>query len=125
MASISRREFMREAATASAALALTGTGCLSSGNTIGRKHPNLVFVFPDQMRGQALGFLKEEPVITPDLDRFAGESLVLPQAVSNYPVCSPYRAMLMTGKFPHANKVLTNCTSDSAPFNYQLQKSDR
>jgi arylsulfatase A-like enzyme len=116
---------MREAATVSAALALSGTGCLTPDNTIGRNRPNLVFVFPDQMRGQTLGFLKEEPVITPDLDRFADESLVLPQAASNYPVCSPYRAMLMTGKFSHANKVLENCTSASAPFNCQLQKSDR
>ena len=39
--------------------------------------PNLLFVFPDQMRGQALGFLKEDPVLTPSLDRFAAESLVL------------------------------------------------
>jgi len=39
------------------------------GNDSGR--PNLVFVFPDQMRGQAMGFMGEEPVITPRLDKFA------------------------------------------------------
>lgn len=50
-------------------------------------HPNLVFVFPDQMRGSALGFLNEEPVRTPHLDQLASESLVLTQAASNYPVC--------------------------------------
>ena len=87
--------------------------------------PNLLFVFADQFRGQALEFLKEDPVITPNLDRFAAESLVLPQAASNYPVCSPYRAMLMTGKFPHANKVLSNCTSQTAPHGCELQESDR
>ncbi len=86
--------------------------------------PNLVIVFPDQMRGQALGFLNEDPVHTPNLDRFAAESLVFPQAVSNYPVCSPYRAMLMTGKYSHANKVISNCTSNSEPFGSELQKSD-
>ena len=87
--------------------------------------PNLVFVFADQMRGQALGFGKEDPVITPQLDRFAAEALVLPQAVSNYPVCSPYRAMLMTGKWPHANKVLSNCNSKTTPHSCELQKADR
>jgi len=87
--------------------------------------PNLVYVFADQMRGQALGFLKEDPVITPQLDRFAGEALVLPQAASNYPVCSPYRAMLMTGKWSHANKVLSNCNSRTTPFGNELQKTDR
>jgi len=70
--------------------------------------PNMVFVFPDQMRAHAMGFMNEDPVITPTLDRFAAESLVLNSAVSNYPVCSPYRAMLMTGKWSHANGVLCN-----------------
>lgn len=92
---------------------------------INKKHPNLVIVFPDQMRGQALGFLKEDPVVTPHLDRFAEESLVLPQAVSNYPVCSPFRAMLMTGKYPHTNGVIGNCTSRSEPYGVELKESDR
>jgi len=90
-----------------------------------QKHPNLVLVFPDQMRGQALGFLGEDPVVTPHLDRFAQESLVLPQAVSNYPVCSPFRAMLMTGTYPHTNKVLSNCTSRTEPVGCELQRTDR
>ena len=89
------------------------------------EHPNLVFVFPDQMRAHALGFLNEDPVLTPNLDRFAGESIVFSHAVSNYPVCSPYRAMLMTGKYPHSNGVLSNCNSESAPFGYELRKTER
>ncbi len=65
------------------------------------------------MRGQALGFLNEDPVVTPHLDRLAKESLVLPNAVSNYPLCSPFRAMFMTGKYPHANRVTSNCNSET------------
>jgi len=87
--------------------------------------PNLLFVFPDQMRGQAMGFLGEEPIRTPHLDRFASEGLVLDNASATYPVCSPYRAMLMTGKYPHANKVISNCTSGTAPFGVELQAADR
>ena len=88
-------------------------------------HPNLLFIFPDQMRGQAMGFLNEEPVQTPKLDQFASQGLVLNNASATYPVCSPFRAMLMTGKYPHANKVIGNCTSKTAPLNVQLQESDR
>ena len=88
------------------------------------KRPNLIIVFPDQMRAHQLGFLGEEPVITPHLDNFAKESLVLHQTVSNYPVCSPFRAMLMTGKYPHSNKVISNCTSKTEPYNCELQESD-
>jgi len=40
----------------------------------GMKHPNLLFVFPDQMRGQAMGFeriyqLRLEVSATPELSR--------------------------------------------------------
>ncbi len=89
------------------------------------RHPNLVIVMPDQMRGQALGFMNEDPVITPNLDRLAHQGLVLTEAVVNYPVCSPMRAMFMTGQYPHANGVLSNCNSLSAPHGYELRQSAR
>ncbi len=68
-------------------------------------------MFPDQFRRQAIGYMNEDPVITPCLDRFASESMVLTDAVSSYPVCSPFRAQLFTGKFPVSNGVTTNCNS--------------
>lgn len=80
-------------------------------NTTSKKKPNLLYVFPDQWRGQALGFLKQEPVITPHVDAFAAESLVLTDAVSNYPVCVPYRGMLMSGQYPITSGVVKNNTS--------------
>jgi arylsulfatase A-like enzyme len=121
-----RRDFLKTAGISAATM--TVGGCMNQADLFGKtsnRPPNIVFVFPDQMRGQAMGFLKEEPVLTPHLDRFAAESLVLPQTVSNYPVCSPFRAMLMTGKYPHANKVTTNCNTDSEPFDCELQETDR
>ena len=90
-----------------------------------KRPPNLVFVFPDQMRGSALGFAGEEPVLTPVLDQFARQSLYLPNAISNYPVCSPYRGMLMTGMYPFSNQVISNCTDQTEPFGVELQQSDR
>ncbi len=87
--------------------------------------PNLLLVFPDQWRGQALGVLGEDPVVTPRLDRFAAEGVVFTQAVSNYPVCSPFRAMLMTGAYPHANRVLSNCTSHTEPHGCELPADAR
>ncbi|MHC4741581.1 MAG: sulfatase family protein [Planctomycetota bacterium] len=117
-----RRQFLKDFTIGLAAVSFTDRLLAQSVRT---REPNLLFVFPDQMRGQALGFMNEDPVITPNLDKFAAESLVLTEAVSNYPVCSPFRAMLMTGRLPHANKVLSNCNSNSAPFGCELQESDR
>lgn len=87
-----------------------------------KQKPNLLVVFPDEMRYQAMGFVGKEPVRTPSLDEFANHSQVLTQAVSNYPLCSPFRAMFMTGKYSHLNNVVSNCNS-SRPTN-ELQQED-
>jgi arylsulfatase A-like enzyme len=111
----------------SIALCLTQTLATTAAETtsLPTEHPNLIIVLVDEMRGQALGFLNEDPVVTPRLDRFSEEALVLPQAVSNQPVCSPYRAMLMTGKYPSTNGVSNNCNSATAPYGSELNESDR
>ncbi len=84
--------------------------------------PNLLIVLVDQWAGQAMGFENKEPVFTPHLDALSKKSLVLEQMVSNYPVCSPARAMLLTGKYPLKNHVYTNVNSSSAPFGVELPK---
>lgn len=73
--------------------------------------PNLVFVFPDEFRPYSIGCRGREKVKTPNLDRFAAESTVFTNVASNYPVCSPYRAVLFTGKYPYKNGVTGNCNS--------------
>jgi arylsulfatase A-like enzyme len=84
--------------------------------------PNLLIILVDQWTGHALGFENREPVLTPNLDALSKRSLVLEQMVSNYPVCSPARAMLMTGKYPLKNHVYSNVNSSSAPFGIELPK---
>lgn len=73
--------------------------------------PNVVFVFGDQWRAQALGFAGDPNVKTPNLDAFAAESLRFSHAVSNCPVCSPWRATLMTGQYPQTHGLYVNDTT--------------
>lgn len=75
------------------------------------KHRNLLFVFPDEFRPYSMGFLGRERVITPTLDAFSKEAVTLTNAISSFPVCSPYRAMLFSGKYPYRNGVIGNCRS--------------
>ncbi len=88
------------------------------------KAPNLLFIFPDQFRNAAVGINDQDPVHTPHMDKIAREGLVVNNAISNYPLCSPYRAMLMTGKLPYNNTVLSNCNSNRYAFNNSWQKED-
>lgn len=83
--------------------------------------PNLVFIFPDQFRQQAIGCMGQDPVVTPNLDRLASEGLVLTHAISNFPVCSPYRAMLFTGQYPFTNGVYGNCYNKTASLGIELR----
>lgn len=62
------------------------------------RKPNIVLVLADQLRASSVGYAGEEPVITPHLDRLAGQSAVLATAVSPTPVCTPYRGSLLTGR---------------------------
>ena len=106
-----RRKFCKNSIIAGAGLSIVG--CTTTSKTPkSKKAPNLLFIYPDEMRGSAMGFLNEEPVKTPVLDKLASESLVLPQAVSNYPVCVPFRTTMMSGKYPFKNGVKVNCFTD-------------
>lgn len=73
------------------------------------RKPNILFIFADQFRKQALGFMQQDQVITPNIDKFSQEALVFKNAVSSCPLCSPYRACMFTGKYPLSNGVFTNC----------------
>ena len=86
------------------------------------QHPNIIYVFPDQFRNQAMAFWNEpeyashvgwqaDPVQTPRLDAFADESVVLSRAMSNCPVSSPYRGIFLTGMYPERSGITLNCNS--------------
>jgi len=120
--SLSRRDFLKRTSAFSATAAFCAVASPAAENKKSPRRPNLVFMFPDQFRRQAIGFMKEDPVITPNLDEFAAQSLVLTDAVSSYPVCSPFRAQLFTGKYPVSNGVTTNCNSSKDVMLKQSQR---
>ncbi len=60
--------------------------------------PNVLWIFADQLRYHALGSSGEVNVLTPNLDRLAEEGVRCSAAFSQYPVCTPFRAGLMTGR---------------------------
>jgi len=72
------------------------------------ERPNVVFVFADQLRYQALGSSGNPVVKTPNLDRLAEQGVVFENAFSCCPVCSPYRGQLLTGRYSHCNGVIDN-----------------
>lgn len=74
-----------------------------------KQKPNLLYIFADQWRRQAVGFEGEDPVLTPNIDAFAHEAAIVSNALTCSPLCSPHRASLLTGKYPISTGVYTNC----------------
>jgi len=77
-------------------------------NTSSRHHPNVLFVIADQWRASAFGYAGNRDVHTPNLDRFAAESVNFTNAVSTVPVCSPTRASILTGQRALTHGVFMN-----------------
>jgi arylsulfatase A-like enzyme len=121
----SRRKFLKQVAAGST-LPLLATGAApaaEAGTGSGKRPLNLLVVFPDEMRAQAQQFMGMDPVITPNLDRFAKQSCVMRQAVANYPLCTPARAMFMTGQYPIRNGMTGNCLDYTAYVGVDLAQN--
>ncbi len=56
-----------------------------------------------------MGCVGQDQVLTPNMDGFARESLFFDHAYSTFPLCTPHRGSLMTGKYPLSIGLWTNC----------------
>lgn len=70
--------------------------------------PNILWIFPDEHRGSAMSCAGDPNIETPHLDRMASEGARFANAYTNNPLCSPFRASLMTGQYCTTNGVISN-----------------
>ncbi len=99
-------------------LSVAGSGALLAGRAVAMmpsvggasRSPNIVYVFADQWRAQATGYAGDPNLkgMTPNLDRLAAEGVNFTHAVSTCPVCTPYRASMLTGQYPLTNGLFLN-----------------
>ena len=75
--------------------------------TANERRPNVLVVMCDQLNARVLGCYGG-PVSTPHIDRIAGEGVCFDQAVCPTPFCSPTRASIITGMYPHTHGIVTN-----------------
>ncbi|MEZ6042702.1 MAG: sulfatase [Planctomycetaceae bacterium] len=96
---------------------------LSAANSmvIAAEKPNVLLIITDEHNFRTLGCYRETlpreqaemwglgaVVETPNLDLIAQNGVICTRAYATTPVCSPCRAAMITGRFPHATGVPTN-----------------
>ncbi|HMJ64321.1 MAG TPA: sulfatase [Candidatus Binatia bacterium] len=80
--------------------------------------PNFLFIYTDDQRYDALGVVQREQgergrfpwLQTPNLDRIAAEGVRFRNAFVVNALCSPSRAVFLTGRYNHLNGVANNHT---------------
>jgi len=70
--------------------------------------PNILLIVTDQQRRDTIGAYRSARVQTPAVDGLASEGLTFTRAYTPCGLCSPVRASLLSGVYPHAHEVLTN-----------------
>jgi arylsulfatase A-like enzyme len=111
-----RRDFLKTCAFAAKGFVLSGyafsiAGCTLSGRLTqsrsGRRPPNIVFIFIDDMGWRDVGFMGSEYYETPNIDKLASQGMVFTNAYSNAPNCAPARACLLSGQYGSRHGVYT------------------
>lgn len=65
------------------------------------KRPNVLIITTDQQKGDALGVAGNPWARTPNMDSIASQGVYFTRSYCSYPLCSPSRGSLHTGRMPH------------------------
>lgn len=103
---MNRREFLKAAAAAAASATLPGCERREPAQVSAR--PSVVIFLADQLRADAVGAYGEANIETPHLDRLTAEGSTFDAALSTFPLCTPYRGMLMTARYPTHSGIVVN-----------------
>ncbi|MEO6924977.1 MAG: sulfatase, partial [Bryocella sp.] len=103
---MNRREFVKQGVATSLAVPLIERAHAAKPGS--SKKPNVLYVFSDEHRACSLPGEAFNGAHAPTLAQFASQNLSFQNCISNYPVCSPYRGIFLTGKWPHDSGIVDN-----------------
>jgi arylsulfatase A-like enzyme len=72
------------------------------------RKPNLLFIWTDEQNAKTMQVYGNDKIHAPNLNKLASESVVFKNAYVSQPVCTPSRATVMTGLWPHQSTLVTN-----------------
>lgn len=69
---------------------------------------NILFILTDQLRHDSISAFGNTKIQTPNLDRLAQSATVFERAYVTQPLCTPSRASILSGLYPHKHGCTTN-----------------
>ena len=69
------------------------------------KQPNIVYIMSDDHAAHAISAYGSKLIQTPNIDRLAKEGMKFENAFVTNSICTPSRAVMLTGKYSHLNGV--------------------
>lgn len=88
------------------------------------KQPNILFILTDQQRVDTLKAYGGKVCQTPNIDRLTAESVVFNNTYASCPVCTPARASLQTGLYPHNHEMRNNTSEPACKYDSLPNSSD-
>lgn len=119
----SRRAFLQTASTGALAAPFIN---LSTAQAANRGKRNVIFILIDDMRFDSMSCMGHPFLQTPTLDRLAANGIRFDHGFVTQSLCSPSRASILSGQYPHIHGVLDNSTplpADTPTFPTELQNN--
>ena len=82
------------------------------------ERPNIIFAMSDDHAAHAMSCYNSRVNTTPYLDRVASEGMRLDSCFCTNSICTPSRAVILTGKYPHVNGSITFNALDPAQVTF-------
>jgi len=120
-----RREFFKSVGLGVASVAIARPEALVSGQESTRR-PNILFIMTDDHASHAISCYGSRLNKTPNMDRIAREGIRFERCFCTNGICAPSRAVILTGKYSHANGIRDNAHAfdgGQPTFPKVLQKS--
>lgn len=102
----SRRSFLQNAG--GTAIGATLASSLGMAQAAGGKRPNLIFMFGEGQRNDALSLAGNRILQTPNHDRIGKEGVTFRNGFVTNALCAPARAVALTGMYSHSTGQLGN-----------------
>jgi arylsulfatase A-like enzyme len=102
---LDRRTFFQNSLGAVGAAAVLHDASAGSGApaepTAANTQPNVIWFLGDQFRSFAISCNGDPNVHTPNIDILSRTGVNFDHAVTSFPLCSPFRGSMLTGRYPH------------------------